>query len=429
MLANRFDLQIPQPEDQGVAGLSFEKWASGQKKMKLRIAPMVTHLLQRAAALFLGLARMQAKGDKVVEPLLLSTERNYLDWEKLYNLPFAKRIDVDENGDITSPYCALDPMNAAWLELPEHASDLSRMRPLKDHIVRVHELLLACVVKGALRSARPADASWEGVRYALQMAASLEDVFADTAVTDDGAMYMCSGAAEFEFSHSEMASKYMAGLITFNFLWSAYEGAREISPYGRVLTGRAGNKSRELSRLTAGASEGLPYFRACLHGALTICQRGGGLDEHIRATVARSAGSTAELAADLCRTFRHHVYHGDDKVPEPSDWGAEDLSGLRSDKRVVQKSPQIDRFYAVCRLALMNIQLMIISSLESAGAFVEDFEFDDFIALDIELSAAWLLAHAHVVFDSEFYEISPPLPFDDYPPFTWKRDKEATQTP
>src|SRR5215218_9104613 len=74
---------------------------------------------------------------------------------------------------------------------------------------------------------------WPGVIYALQMAASLEDVFADPSYVDDSeAAFWCRPAWDSDEEDREAASKYAAALIIFNFAWTAYEAAIETSASG-----------------------------------------------------------------------------------------------------------------------------------------------------------------------------------------------------
>ena len=83
------------------------------------------------------------------------------------------------------------------------------------------------------------------------MAASIEDVVADTGFVEDPLVFeMCEPTIDYENAQSEMASKYVAGATIFNFLWLAYESAVALTApnelVGLLKEERLGERGRRL---------------------------------------------------------------------------------------------------------------------------------------------------------------------------------------
>ena len=99
----------------------------------------------------------------------------------------------------------------------------SRLHPFRDHIAELYRVISACETEGCFEGE-----SWNAVLYSLQMAASIQDVNADTGYVDNTQSVMfCSRAAEYENKKSDVACKYVAAFSIFTFLWAAYAGAVE----------------------------------------------------------------------------------------------------------------------------------------------------------------------------------------------------------
>jgi hypothetical protein len=269
----------------------------------------------------------------------------------------------------------------------------SKIRDFDEHLVQLHSVIAACDAEQLLAAENGNDGDWRGVCYALQMAASVQEVTADTTKVDTtGSWSFCRASAEFDASHSAVASRYMKRLVVFNFLWAAYENARAISAFGTTLTSRSPTKTRDLSRLTNGLSDNLALFSDELREAGYACHRGGGLDKDLIKIHRNADNSIAERSADLVRHFRHHIFHGDDTIPLPDD--PECGPGL------TRTSAVLKRFSSVSRLILMLIQLMAMTSLtdhELSFADINGLNHDDDIdATDGKYTLIELLSYLHL---------------------------------
>ena len=141
------------------------------------------------------------------------------------------RLRYDDDGKPALKFRATDPANhyvICGCEKPDCWTQ--QLVPIRDHIVALFRAIVSCGFKEQFEDFSRADDAWPGVTYALQMAASLDDVFVDPAYLDDSeAGFWCSSAWESDEDDREAGSKYVAALIMFNFVWNAYEAAIEIS--------------------------------------------------------------------------------------------------------------------------------------------------------------------------------------------------------
>lgn len=285
------------------------------------------------------------------------------------------------------------PDKKSWRLFTGIDKQTAELKPIQEHIVRLHGAISECTGQGSLNAHKTTARGWEGVRYALQMAAGLRSVVVDTTQVDEtGAWAYCNAGADFDDAHSEVASSYMAALIVFNFIWTAYENAREISLFGALLTGKSRNKTKELSHLTGGLSDNLAFLRSEFYTAADLCHRGGGLNGELTRVFKNIDGSYAELCADLARRFRHHVYHGGDAVPFPEEEYGEPIN--KKTARAI--SPVVLRFSAVGRLLLMLIQLIALSCLDDPASLIRDEEHSD--DEEREKEAGMVFADLHVAF-------------------------------
>jgi len=196
------------------------------------------------------------------------------------------------------------------------------------------------------------DDPWPGVIYALQMAASLDDLFADPSyVSDDEAGFWCGSAADTEDEDRELASKYAAALITFNFAWSAYEAAIEISAPGEFPKDKLPVRARRILRAEAAEASKIVALDASYKLARHVCGR----QEYLRSKLAeveskyRLSGPAA--AAELVRIFRNHIVHGRDSLPAYS-------------------VEPCYRFYSVTRVLLLLIQYLVLRRVTNAEQVV-----------------------------------------------------------
>jgi hypothetical protein len=138
--------------------------------------------------------------------------------------PEFERLDVDLESGQKRSYKVTDPaLDLVKCRCGKPDCKVAMQRPLREHIAALCKAIISCGPLGILRENEDEYEPWPGVVYALQMAASLDDVFADPSIIDDSeAAYWCEGAWDSDERDRESASKYVAALITFNFVWTAY---------------------------------------------------------------------------------------------------------------------------------------------------------------------------------------------------------------
>jgi hypothetical protein len=107
---------------------------------------------------------------------------------------------------------------------------VSKQRPLRNQVATLYRATVSCGFADLLTGAEHRD-PWPGVTYALAMAASVENVYADPYHVDDSQAGLWCGTAwdREEEEDRATASRYVAALSIFNFVWLAYEPAVEES--------------------------------------------------------------------------------------------------------------------------------------------------------------------------------------------------------
>lgn len=262
----------------------------------------------------------------------------------------------DRKGQLRRRYAATDPATFAFFCVcgkPECPS--SRMLPFRDHIAALHELFSR--FSGEVAELDAYD--WQSVAFGLRMAASIDDVDADTGYVENPMVFaLCEATVDYEAAQSEMASKYVAAMAIFNFLWAAYEAAVSVTLpeklKGLLKDGRLGERGRRLFEDAPELAERFNGLGLAINLADLYCIKGGLFDERITKARQRFPKRDFVFAAELCREFRNFVFHGEDEVPSHPDWGDvnESVSRLR-------------RFYAIGRLLLILIQALAWLSLPS----------------------------------------------------------------
>lgn len=243
--------------------------------------------------------------------------------------------------------------------------------PFREHIARLYRAIASCDAEQALPGG-----AWQIVLYPLQMAASLEDVQADTSYVDDtqSTLY-CSSAAEYESAKSEIARRYVAGLTVFSFLWTAYEAAFDVTrrEHLRKLSkeGRNGERGRRLFEELPSDFPQLAPLRNIAKLAEFLCERGNLFDNRLQRIRAKYPQRNMVFAAELCREFRNFIYHGQDRSPDHEDWHHGRARG--------ESVARVRRFYAVGRLLLLLIQALAYAEVsndadEIAWGLDEDYE-------------------------------------------------------
>jgi hypothetical protein len=264
------------------------------------------------------------------------------------------RVGYGEDGKPTLKYRATDPADR-YVKCGCGKADCwtKQLVPLRDHIVALFRAVLSCGSEEQFENFRRSDDAWPGVTYALQMAASLDDVFADPSYVDDSeAGLWCSPAWERDEEDREAASKYVAALITFNFVWNAYEAAIEISADDLFPKDKVPVRGRRLFQAETQLAAGVLGFEPSFRVARQICARLPAIKDDIENIEMKYSLSGAAAAAELGRVFRNYIVHGADRIPIDSSGAA------------------CARFYSVTRLLLLLIQLLVLRRLKEPTSLV-----------------------------------------------------------
>lgn len=287
--------------------------------------------------------------------------------------PHYGRYVEDAEGRRVLRYTAIDPGREAFAcTCGRPACTRARLLPFRDHIVELHRTLVQSAYDDLCLD-DDGDSSWNAVLYPLQIAASIQDVFADTGYVEDPLGFaLCETAADYENAQSEMASKYVAGLSIFSFLWAAYEAAVAMTAptqYPSLLKGRLGERGRKLFETD-------PILATTFDGLADLCRlaeyhctRGGRMQTRLERILSKYPERNFVFAAELAREFRNFVYHGEDGVPHHEHWG--DTDGAWESRS------RLRRFYSVGRLLLLMIQALAIRALAESGHVHQESMDDD----------------------------------------------------
>lgn len=262
---------------------------------------------------------------------------------------YAKWI-TDKSGRARKRYVATEPANMA-VQCTCGFSDChrSRLMPFRDHIAELYQVIRKIHQDEITWS----DSSeWSSVLYGLRMAASIEDVEADTGYVEEAMVFaLCEPSIDYEDGQSEMASKYVAAAAAFNFLWAAYEASVALaSPneFRRLAKeGRMGERGRRLLEARLALSQRFQGIDDLTGLALWHCRAGGLMRDRCDRIDQRYKNAGLITAAELAREFRNFLFHGEDEAPHHENWGDEVISRCR-----------LYRFYSVGRLVLLLIQAM-----------------------------------------------------------------------
>ncbi|MGO3933693.1 hypothetical protein NP284_35925 [Rhodopseudomonas pseudopalustris] len=266
------------------------------------------------------------------------------------------------------------------------------MIPLRDHLMRL------CGVAEEL-TMRGGSEDWRAVSESLHLAAALKDLSADTDVNGDS--LMCGTAADFDAAHSEVAAKYLAGVVVFNLVWGAYEWAVEIASRPLALKQPRGARGRDLICHVFGDKH-FPHLRGAVLDALDLSSKRVldlGSREMRRMLV---AGSLAGIGAEYLRGFRNALAHGTLEKPMPEDWG--EGSDYKADD-----DPALRQFQVNTRLTLLLMQILM--RFASAGSEELTASFDE------PQSAALVLTQLHCPFETSE---GAALPLGDAPLVQWR---------
>lgn len=282
-------------------------------------------------------------------------------WEDLRLLSGLDRIAYDEQGAPHLRYTAIDPADKVircTCGRPDCWS--TELLPLRGHMAELYRAILVCGSEGVFPDQEASVFAWPGVTEALQLAASIEDVFADPSFTDDSeAALWCRPAYERDQEEREAASKYAAALITFNFVWNAYERAIELSAGGAFGKDKIAARGRKIFREEPALTGRISALRGCYTVARRICIRREKLSADIEKTESAYEMNLAERSAELVRVFRNYIVHGDDGSP---------IEGA---------GHACARIYAVVRLLLILIQLLLLRGADGGVAVYSSVNADE----------------------------------------------------
>lgn len=265
--------------------------------------------------------------------------------QSLHFVPGMERLKYDENGMAMLRYTAIDPATKLFTcSCGKPDCNIASFRPLRDHIADLVRVILSAGHEGQLPGAEGAYEAWPGVCYPLQMAASITDVFADPSVTDDSeAWAWCSPAWESDEDDREQASKYVAGLTVFNFVWMAYEDAIRETKITLNTKDKLPVQARKHFTNFHDRTEDMPLLAFSYRLARHCCLQDEVLTDDICKIEQQYQLKGAAAAAELVRLFRNYIVHGSDPIPIyhlPGVWA-------------------FARFYAMSRLLLLLIQSLI----------------------------------------------------------------------
>lgn len=263
------------------------------------------------------------------------------------------RLDYDEMGIAKLRYTAIDPAtNFFKCTCGKLSCNIASLRPLREHMAELVRVILSAGHEGMIPGQEGVYEAWPSVCYPLQMAASIEDVFADPSITDDSdAWAWCSPAWESEEEDREAASKYVAGLAIFNFVWMAYEGAIRETNLSKFAKDKVAVQARKHFVEMSDVVDDMPMLDFSFRVLKHCCAQEDVLTLKIDEIGSKYKLTGASAAAEIVRLFRNYIVHGSDRIP------------------IYQLSGQwaFARFYAASRLLLLLIQSLVRTQLIDAS--------------------------------------------------------------
>jgi hypothetical protein len=262
---------------------------------------------------------------------------------------YAKRIRRPD-GTLSDRYTAIDPAELATICTCGKAKcTRARLLPFREHVARLYRLLGELMGEGFLGSY---SSGWMGVCHGLRLAASIDDIEADTGYVVDAMEFaLCEPTINYEDADSEMASKYVAGATIFGFCWQAYESGVKATATGELVRlvkeERYGERGRRLFESRPGLAVHFPGLKDLLLLSLHQCEYGGLFTQRLDRMKARAITDDFVMASELAREFRNFSFHGEDEPPAHENWGSALVSHCR-----------LSRFYNVSRLLLYLVQAL-----------------------------------------------------------------------
>ncbi|MGV2105352.1 hypothetical protein ACQZ4X_04700 [Agrobacterium vitis] len=218
----------------------------------------------------------------------------------------------------------------------------NKLLSVRAHVAALFRAIISVGVAGRFADFSRHDEPWPGVIFALQLAGGLENLSSDPAYSqDDDAAYYCESAAEREDEDRELASKYTAALIMFNFAWTAYEAAIEISATNQFFKDKLPVRARRILEAEASEAAQISALEISFGVARRLCSRVPQLKSELDLIGTKYVLSKPAAAAELARIFRNHIVHGRETLP-------------------VESVQPCYRFYAVTRVILLLIQHLVL---------------------------------------------------------------------
>lgn len=276
-----------------------------------------------------------------------------MEFEELMKLPGFGRLKHEADGKVSLRFTAIDPATQLLTcSCGKPDCQIQPLRGLREHISSLLRAILSCGYEEVFSEFERSDDPWPGVIYALQMAASIEDVFADPSYVDDSeAALWCEPAYERDEEDREAASKYAAALITFNFVWAAYEAAVETSASNLYSRDKIPVRGRKVLQSEQAIVDSMPSFPYIYRLARFCCLKAPKLQQSISECESKY-GLAGAAAAELGRLFRNYIVHGEDPPPQYANkW-------------------TFYRFYAVSKMLLVLIQILLLRSITDRDARV-----------------------------------------------------------
>lgn len=284
------------------------------------------------------------------------------------------RYDRLENGELRIRYTAVDPADKyVTCNCGKPDCWTKDLRPIREHMRALIHALSSCGVAGLLQGGVD---PWPGTLYSLQMAASIEDIFVDPSFIDESeAAFWCSSAWEFDEEQREQASKYVAALTVFNFVWISYESAAEDAIGNLFQKDKLPVRARKYLHDKVDTDvKKIPAFLASYKAARHICRRITSIAGEIDNIEGKYKLDGAAAAAELARIFRNHVVHGRDGTPLSTG------------------SSMVSHFYSISRLLMLLIQILAMHALREKSKNIPLSLIDDERS---ELPADWVLLNLH----------------------------------
>lgn len=299
-----------------------------------------------------------------------------MELDVLRRMPGFGRLKYGADGVVYLRFTAIDPaIQFLTCSCGKPDCQIQSLRGLREHISALFRAIVSCGHEEAFSDFDRSDDPWPGVVYALQMAASIEDIFADPSYVDDSdAASWCRPAWERDEEDRETASKYAAALITFNFVWAAYEAAIEASAGSLYSKDKIPVRGRKVLLSEQAIVDSMPSFPYIYRLARFCCLKAPKLQQTISEGEKKYGLAGAAAAAELGRLFRNYIVHGNDPPPQHAH------------------NLEFFRFYAVSKMLLVLIQILLLRRINDRNARVR-------LSLNADKGcerAQWLFCNLHL---------------------------------